>query len=110
MSEGWPGVSAEMEVEPPLLARAERWALLVLQLSALAFWRRYMTAREQRPPDKQTPRPCGQKYQGDDADYDHDHEEGLWLSMQPVCLCRRTPFMISSLHVHVIWVVMLIML
>ena len=48
-----------MEVEPPLLARAERWALLVLQLSALAFWRRYMTAREQRPPDKPTPRPCG---------------------------------------------------
>ena len=39
---------------------------------------------------------------GDDADYDDDHEEGLWLSMQPVCLCRRTPFMISSLHVHVI--------
>ena len=27
------------------------------------------------------------------------HEEGLWISMQPVCLCRRTPFMISSLHV-----------
>ena len=41
-------------------------------------------------------------YQGDDADYDPGHEEGLWLSMQPVCLCRRTPFMISSLHVHVI--------
>ena len=36
--------------------------------------------------------------QGDDADYDHDHEEGLWLSMQPAYLCRRTPFMISSLH------------
>ena len=34
---------------------------------------------------------------GDDADYDHDHEERLWLSMQPVCLCRLTPFMISFL-------------
>ena len=49
-------------------------------------------------------------YQGDDADYDHGHEEGLWLSMQPVCLCRRTPFMRSSCHVHVIWVMMLVML
>ena len=37
--------------------------------------------------------------QGDDAEYDHDHEEALWLSMQPLCLCRRTPFMRSSLHV-----------
>ena len=31
------------------------------------------------------------------------------IVMQPVSLCRRTPFMISSLHVHVIWVMMLIM-
>ena len=41
--------------------------------------------------------PCDR---GDDAECDHDYEEGLWLSMQPVCLCRRTPFMmISSFHV-----------
>ena len=33
--------------------------------------------------------------QGDHGDYDDDHEEGLWLSMQPVCLCRRTPFIIT---------------
>ena len=32
---------------------------------------------------------------GDDDEYDHDHEEGLWLSMQPVCLCRLTPFIIT---------------
>ena len=44
--------------------------------------------------------------QGDDADYDHDHEEGLWLSMQPLCLCRRTCFMIiSSLHVTMVMTV-----
>ena len=28
--------------------------------------------------------------QGDDADYNNDHEEGLWLCMQLVCLCRLT--------------------
>ena len=33
--------------------------------------------------------------QGDDVEYDHDHEEGLWISMQPLCLCRRTPFIIT---------------
>ena len=38
------------------------------------------------------------------------HEEGLWLSMQPVCLCRRTPFMRSSSHVHLIRVMMLIII
>ena len=32
------------------------------------------------------------------------------IVMQLVSLCRRTPFMISSLHVHVIWVMMLIMI
>ena len=32
---------------------------------------------------------------GDDADYDDDHEEGLWLSMQPVRLCRLTHFIIT---------------
>ena len=47
--------------------------------------------------------------QGDDADYDHDHEERLWLSMQPVCLCRRTPFMISSFHVTMVMVLIMIM-
>ena len=47
--------------------------------------------------------------QGDDAEYDHDHEEGLWLSMQPVCLCRRTPFMISSLHVTKVMMLIMIM-
>ena len=36
--------------------------------------------------------PC---YQGDDADNDHAHEEGLWNSMQPLCLSRRTPFIIT---------------
>ena len=46
---------------------------------------------------------------GDDADNDHDHEEGLWLSMQPVCLCRRTPFMISSLHVTKVIILIMIM-
>ena len=34
----------------------------------------------------------------------------VMIVMQPVSLCRRTPFMISSLHVHVIWVMMLIMI
>ena len=33
--------------------------------------------------------------QGDDADYDDDLEEGLWLCMQLVCLCRLTPFIIT---------------
>ena len=33
--------------------------------------------------------------QGDDDEYDHDHEVGLWLPMQPVCLCRRTPIIIT---------------
>ena len=33
--------------------------------------------------------------QGDDADYDDDHEEGLCLCMQPVCRCRLTPFIIT---------------
>ena len=47
--------------------------------------------------------------QRDDAGYDHDHEEGLWLSMQPVCLCRRTPFMISSLHVTKVVILIMIM-
>ena len=48
--------------------------------------------------------------QGDDADYDHDHEEGLWLSMQPLCLCRRTCFMIiSSLHVTKVMMLIMIM-
>ena len=23
------------------------------------------------------------------------HEEGLWISMQPLCLCRRTPFILT---------------
>jgi len=46
MSEGWPGASVEMEAELPLPARAERWALLVLQLSSLALCRRFMMARE----------------------------------------------------------------
>ena len=46
---------------------------------------------------------------GDDADNDHDHEEALWLSMQPVCLCRRTPFMISSLHVTKVMMLSMIM-
>ena len=32
------------------------------------------------------------------------------IVMQPVYLCRRTPFIISSLYVHVMWVMMLIML
>ena len=32
------------------------------------------------------------------------------IIMQPVYLCRRTPFIISSLYVHVMWVMMLIML
>ena len=35
-----------MEAELPLPARAERWALLVLQLSSLALCRRFMMARE----------------------------------------------------------------
>ena len=47
---------------------------------------------------------------GDDADNDHDHEEGLWLFMQPVCLDRRTPFMmISSLHVTKVMMLIMIM-
>ena len=47
--------------------------------------------------------------QGDDAEYDKDHEEALWFSMQPVCLCRRTPFMISSLHVTEVMMLIMIM-
>ena len=50
--------------------------------------------------------PCDQ---GDDAEYDHDHEVGLWLSMQPVYLCRRTPFMISSLHMTKVMMLIMIM-
>ena len=51
--------------------------------------------------------PCDR---GDDAEYDHDHEEGLWLFMQPVCLDRRTPFMmISSLHVTEVMMLIMIM-
>ena len=51
--------------------------------------------------------PCDR---GDDAECDHDYEEGLWLSMQPVCLCRRTPFMmISSLHVTEVMMLIMIM-
>ena len=34
-------------------------------------------------------------HRGGDADYENEHEEGLWLCMQPVCLCRRTPFIIT---------------
>ena len=37
------------------------------------------------------------------------HEEGLWLSMQPVYLCRRTPFMISSFHVTKVMMLIMIM-
>ena len=37
------------------------------------------------------------------------HEEGMWLSIQPVCLCRRTPFMISSLHVTKVMMLNMIM-
>ena len=33
--------------------------------------------------------------QGDHPEFDHDHEVGLWISMQPECLCRRTPFIIT---------------
>ena len=47
--------------------------------------------------------------QGDDAEYDHEHEVRLWLSMQPECLCRRTPFMISSLHMTMVMVLIMIM-
>ena len=47
--------------------------------------------------------------QRDDAGYDHDNEEGLWLSMQPVCLCRRTPFMISSLQLTMLMTLTMIM-
>ena len=50
--------------------------------------------------------PCDR---GDDAEYDHDHEEGLWLSMQPVCLSRRTPFMTSSFHVTEVMMLIMIM-
>ena len=32
---------------------------------------------------------------GDDAGYHDDHEEGLWLCMQPVCLGRLTLFIIT---------------
>ena len=34
--------------------------------------------------------------QGDDADCDDDHEEGLWLCMQPLFFCRRTHFMLFT--------------
>ena len=37
------------------------------------------------------------------------HEEGVWLSIQPVCLCRRTPFMISSLHATKVMMLNMIM-
>ena len=48
--------------------------------------------------------------QGDDAEYDHEHEVRLWLSMQPECLCRRTLFMmISSLHVTKVVILIMIM-
>ena len=46
MSSGWPGASVETEAELPLPARAERWAVLVSHLSALALCRRFMIARE----------------------------------------------------------------
>ena len=47
--------------------------------------------------------------QSDDAECDHDYEEGLWLSMQLVSLCRRTPFMTSSFHVTKVMMLIMIM-